>query len=972
MSKEVDLLEDLNDEQRSAVTHTESPLLIVAGAGTGKTTVITRRIAWLIGTGKCRTDEVLALTFTEKAASEMEERVDRLLPYGYVDLWISTFHGFCEKLLRRHGLDIGLPTNFKLYDQTACWMLVRKNLESFDLEYYRPAGNPTKFIHELIKHFSRCKDEAISPEDYMQYAEGLEDSDADETKRTKEVARAYVAYRQLLLDSSALDFGDLIVYTLKLFKERPAYAERYKRAFPFILVDEFQDTNYAQYEIIKLLAGQGNGLTVVGDDDQSIYRWRGTSLANIIQFKEDYPTTAEIFLTRNYRSRQNILDLAYGFIQYNNPNRLEHQLRQAGNDLNKQLQSIHGAPGIIQHMHCATLDDEMEWVMKKICELKHAHSDLLWSDIAILARSNDAAQTYSMKCAEHGIPQQFLGLKGLYGKSVIVDILSYCTVLAHHHDSAAFYRVLCLPFLGIAQQSIVELSYFAHRKGYSLWQAAQNLDDDPSIPLNEKEKIKSLGSSLSALSGKSRSAPAVETLYAAIQDSGYLAFLSKEENENNRESIGYLNQLFDKAKRFQLEQSNAHLGDFLDYVRLEQEAGDAGSLERDIESGPDTVKIMTIHASKGLEFRYVFIVNMVDRRFPVSEREDGIEIPAALQRKCSKSSDSAHLEEERRLLYVGLTRSKEGIFLTSADDYGGARSRKPSRFLVECGFGESTSLAPTRETIMARKRAQQDPTEQAGTFQWKLPSVVSFTQLKAFQTCPLQYKYAFLLKLPTFGRFQFSFGKSIHATLEAFMSLFLEHKKGYTDTAELPAEEDLLKLYEKHWIDEWYQSQEQKDEYFNKGRDILKRMYAEMLVSPPQPRLIEQDFTLKFGNDGEMITLKGRIDRIDDTDEGVEIIDYKTGKSKEFGDIRPDDKEQLIIYQIAAEDILKLAPAKLTYYYVEDGSRVSFLGSPKDKEKLLKKISDTVEAMKQSSFEATPGFLCKYCDFKNICEFRAF
>lgn len=967
-----DLLEGLNDEQQRAVMHTESPLLIVAGAGTGKTTVITRRIAWLIETGKCAIDEVLALTFTQKAAIEMEERVDRLLPYGYVDLWISTFHGFCEKLLRRHGLDIGLPTNFKLYDQTSCWMLVRKNLESFNLEYYRPAGNPTKFIHELIKHFSRCKDEAITPEDYMRYADSLEDSDMDETKRTKEVARAFAVYQQLLLDTSALDFGDLIVCMLTLLRERPTYTERYRCAFPYILVDEFQDTNYAQYEIIKILARQGNGLTVVGDDDQSIYRWRGTSLANIIQFKKDYPSASEIFLTRNYRSRQNILDLAYGFIQHNNPNRLEHQLVIAGSELTKKLQSIHDTPGIIQHMHCATLDDEVDWVMKKICELKHAHSDLQWSDIAILARSNDAAQITSVKCVEYGIPQQFLGMKGLYGKPVIVDILSYCTVIMHHHDSAAFYRVLCFPFFGIAQQSIMELSHFAHRKGCSLWQAIQHLDGESVIPLHEREKIKSLGNALTVLSSKLRSATAVEMLYAAIQDSGYLAFLSKEENEENRESIGYLNQLFDKAKLFQSEQSRAHLGDLLDYVRLEQEAGDAGSLERDIESGPDTVKIMTIHGSKGLEFRYVFIINMIDRRFPVTEREDGIELPSALRRAHGQSSDSAHLEEERRLFYVALTRSKDGVFLTSADDYGGARSRKPSRFLVECGFVKSTDQTAARETIMTSKRTQQNSAEREGTFQWKLPSVVSFTQLKAFQTCPLQYKYAFLLKLPTFGRFQFSFGKSIHATLEAFMTLFLERKKEYTDTAELPAEEDLLKLYEKYWIDEWYQSQEQKDEYFNKGKDIMKRIYGEMLTSPPRPRQIEQDFTLKFGNGEHMITLKGRIDRIDDTEDGIEIIDYKTGKSKATEDIRLDDKEQLIIYQIAAEDILKLKPAKLTYYYVEDGGRVSFLGSPKDKDKVLKSISDTVEAMRQSSFKATPGFLCKYCDFKNICEFRAY
>lgn len=963
------LLSDLNDEQRRAVTHTEGPLLIVAGAGTGKTTVITRRIAWLIATEKCATDEILALTFTEKAAAEMEERVDRLLPYGYVDLWISTFHGFCEKILRRHGLDIGLPTNFKLLDQTASWMLIRKNLELFELDYYRPAGNPTKCIHELIKHFSRCKDEAISPDTYVKYAESLVLEDASEITRTREVAHAYATYQQLLLDASALDFGDLIVYTLRLFRERPAILKRYQTMFKYILVDEFQDTNYAQYEIIKLLSAGHSNITVVGDDDQSVYRWRGTSLANITQFKTDYPQSSEIFLTRNYRSRQNILDLAYTFIQQNNPNRLEYQLQQAGSTLSKQLQSVHDAPGTIEHKHCATLDEEVDFVIRKIQELKNDHDDISWSDMAILVRSNDSATHFIAKCHEYGIPYQFLGLKGLYVKPIIVDILSYCTVLLNYHDSAAYYRVLNFPFLEIQPQSIIQLSHFAHRKGLSLWQAAEHIDQEPDILAAEKDKIKAVSSRILAHASLARSGTAVESLYAGIQDSGYLAYLSKCDTGTSREALDYLNQLFEKAKRFQSESPNGHLREFLDFIRLEQEAGDAGTLSKDIETGPDTVKIMTIHGSKGLEFRYVFIVTMIDRRFPVTEREDALELPSELRQERSQSSGDAHLEEERRLFYVALTRGKEGIYLTSAQDYGGARTRKPSRFLSECGFVRESDVT-AKNTLITHTRQPQPSSELPSGFQWKLPSVISFTQLKAFQTCPLQYKFAFLLKLPTFGRYQFSFGKSIHATLESFFNLFMETGKEYTNHKELPSEDELLKLYERYWIDEWYPSQKEKDEFFAKGKEILKRMYAEILDERPRTRSIEQDFTLKFGNGEQMITLKGRIDRIDDVDGGVEIIDYKTGKSKSAESIRYDDKEQLIIYQLAAEDILQLKPVKLTYYYVEDGNKVSFLGTQKEKDKLLNAITETVEKMRQSSFDATPGFLCKYCDFKSICEFR--
>ena len=340
--------------------HKDGPLLIVAGAGTGKTTVITQRIAYLIEQGKAKSDEILALTFTEKAAGEMEERVDRLLPMGYLDLWISTFHSFGERIIQAHGLDIGLSTKPKLLNEFEQWALIKNNFDKFDLDYYRPLGNPTKFIRALLKHFSRLKDEDISPAAYLSYAEELkenldsmlsgskkknkkndkEEIAEQEILRINEVANAFHVYNQLLLDNEAMDFGDLINYTLKIFRERPAILNKYHQQFKYILLDEFQDTNWAQYELIKLLAMPSNNLVVVGDDDQSVYKFRGASVSNIMQFKKDFKKSKEIVLTKNYRNRQNILDLAYNFIQLNNPNRLEYQLnRQQTADNRQQKES---------------------------------------------------------------------------------------------------------------------------------------------------------------------------------------------------------------------------------------------------------------------------------------------------------------------------------------------------------------------------------------------------------------------------------------------------------------------------------------------------------------------------------------------------------------------------------------------------------------------------------------------------------
>ena len=372
----MELLSDLNDAQKQAVTFKEGPLLIVAGAGTGKTAVITRRIAWLISQGFAKPEEILALTFTDKAATEMEERVDKLLPYGYVNLWVSTFHSFGERILRDWALEIGLPNDFRVLTASQQWMLLRNNLEKFTLDYYRPLGNPTKFIHALLQHFSRAKDEMIAPAEYLKFVQNLaldKDADRESATRLAEVADAYHVYQQLLLERSAFDFGDLINHTLALLKKRPRALAELQKKFKYILVDEFQDTNIAQYELIKLLAAPANNLTVVGDDDQSIYKFRGASISNILQFTGDFQKCRKVFLTKNYRSYQNILDTTYAFIQLNNPYRLEVTLAQNQTGLSKKLSADRRGNGEIACFSYRTAEDEAEGVVRKILSLQAGH-----------------------------------------------------------------------------------------------------------------------------------------------------------------------------------------------------------------------------------------------------------------------------------------------------------------------------------------------------------------------------------------------------------------------------------------------------------------------------------------------------------------------------------------------------------------------------------------------------------------------
>lgn len=976
------LLENLNKEQAAAVTHTQGPLLIVAGAGTGKTTVITRRIAYLIEKGLAKPEEILALTFTEKAAGEMRERADVLMPLGYADTWIATFHGFCERILKNHALDIGLPGDFELLDSVGQWILVHNNFEKFKLNYYRPLGSPDKFIDALLSHFSRCKDEVITPAEYLAFAQNLrlnsdfaekgvkkpgagkrqgsEESTTDETEiaRIEEVAGAYHVYQKLLADNSSLDFGDLITYTLELFKKRPNILKYYRQKFKYVMVDEFQDTNFAQFELVSLLAEGRQNLAVVGDDDQSIYKFRGASVSNILKFKQLYPKTELISLLENYRSSQNILDLAYNFIQANNPDRLEEKLK-----INKKLISQKTEPGQIEVLEGEDLSQELHMAVKKILRLKEEDKTASWNDFAVLLRANSAAEELLPVMQSYGLPYTFVANKGLYKKPIIVDIISYMRLLNNTHESASLYRVLALPKFHLELAEMSALLEQSREKTLSLYESLVAGQTLISISREGKEKIGLLIDLLKKHYALAKTATAAEMMVEIIKALGLEQKLKNEtaENAENRE---LLEQFYKKIEDFEKQSPHRSLHDFLRHLDLEIQAGSEGDIKFDPNLGPESVKILTVHSAKGLEFKYVFIINMVDQRFPTRPRKEGIEIPEALIKDILPEGDF-HLQEERRLFYVGVTRAKQGLFLSWAKDYGGKTLKKPSLFLLETGLvpGEKTSKA-TGKVIFTR------PPNKPAQIYHKLPARFSYTALKDFESCPLKYKYSHYLKLPTRGSQQQSFGSTIHKVLEQFLKQYKNNREmTLTDLFgkklsenPLPEFKILEAFYKKFWIDEWYESKAEKEAYRKEGEKILKYFYEDLKQSPPSPKFIEKFFKLKIGN----YEFVGKIDRADEAGGALSIIDYKTGKAPKS----KNDLDQLHIYQWASQEFGEKV-GSLCYWFLRDNEKKSegLADAPtleKLKSKLLATMDEIVETVKYDTFKEKHSRLREH-----VCEFEA-
>lgn len=1016
----------LNPEQQSAVEYNQGPLLIIAGAGTGKTRVITEKILHLIQNLGVSPSEILALTFTEKAAQEMIERVDLSMPLGYEELCIKTFHSFAEGILRESGLEIGLDPGYQILSDVNQWLFFKEKIFEFDLDYYRPSGNPNRFIYSLLGHFSKLKDELITPEEYLKYAENLKNevenasvvekkttendqknknnkeskkskTSKEEFLKTLELAKAYQQYQQLMLANNSLDFGDLCYYANQLLEKRASVLTKYQNRFKYILVDEFQDTNYAQLQIVLKLVGENSKLTVVGDDDQSIYKWRGASLSNILKFEEYFPGAKQIVLTENYRSSKEILDTSYNLIQNNNPDRLEIKL-----GIDKKLRSNNPQENSKVEVHkFSDFISESEFVAKKIKEIveKESKQPLSYKDFAILIRANNLAHPFIEELKNQGLPYQVKSPKGLIGLEEIKDLIAIARIIANPTEEIPLLRILKLPIFQVSMEDILKLlnpprnSEISANSSlfYKLQKKALQEKEENLLPGMESDLSK-IYELLKHLVEYSKSHSIGQVFNEFLQTSGYLKNLINQEQYDALENI---NQFAKQVARFEKENEENSARDFIKYLDLLEEANSVFAPEAIPDR--DSVQILTIHSSKGLEFEYVFLVNTVNGRFPSRKRSDPFQIPEELTKEIFPEGDF-HEQEERRLFYVATTRARQKLMLTFSEQYEGTKKWKISKFVQEILESEENNQSENSEenkiVELIEHETETDIFKKLQEFKepkkpkFNLPSFnkkrISFSQFDTFKTCPLKYNYRYLMKVPSKESFVLNFGSSMHNTLNDFYLFLRKYSTSESIKTQIKNRNisfnNLEQLLEKNWISYGYESREHEAELKEKGRQMLLNFYQKEFGDKNSitgdgsnsdelknsiitlPYFLEKPFNLKIGDHW----ISGRIDRIDKLADGsYELIDYKTGNPK---DQKHADKSlQLSLYALAARDVLKIPVSKLSFYYLENCQKISTTRDQADLEALESEIQNLITEIQNSDFPPTPGFQCSFCDYRMIC-----
>jgi DNA helicase-2/ATP-dependent DNA helicase PcrA len=638
-------LADLNPAQREAVLHTEGPVLVVAGAGSGKTRVLTRRVAHLLGAVGVKPSEILAITFTNKAAGEMRDRVGDLVGPPARAAWVMTFHSACGRILRREAQRLGYRTNFTIYDQADQIRLVKRCLEELerDPKRFTPRG-----IHSQI---SNAKNTLVGPADYTERVASFYD---------QTVAEVYDLYQKRLFASNAVDFDDMLFLTVDVLERFPEAREKWQEAFRYVLVDEYQDTNHAQYRLLQLLAEKHRNVFAVGDPDQSIYGFRGADIRNVMEFEQDFPGSYTIALEQNYRSTQHILDAANGVIRHNRERK------------EKNLWSELGDGDPVRVIEVEDEHAEARYVAAEIALL--VEEGLNGSDVAVFYRTNAQSRVLEDVLVRQGIAYQVIGGPRFYERAEIKDLVAYLQVLDNPYDAVSLLRIANRPRRGIGDTSLARLQTWADQREISLWEATAEAEL-AGVGAAPQKALKAFRGTIESLMSAAQEYKVPELIEEVLQRSGYMESLEAERTIEAQGRIENLQELVSVAREWREQAQDTTLSAFLQEVSLYSD-------QDEIRGDGSLVTLMTLHNAKGLEFRAVYLIGMEEGIFPHS-----------------RSIEEQGIEEERRLCYVGMTRAQERLTLLHASSrmlYGGRNHNLPSRFLDELpeGHVERERLRP--------------------------------------------------------------------------------------------------------------------------------------------------------------------------------------------------------------------------------------------------------------------------------------
>ena len=958
---------DPDPRQQEAIEHVHGPLLVLAGAGTGKTTVLVRRIAALINSGHARPEEILALTYTDNAASEMRERVERELQGRDISgLQALTFHAYCNNLLIR------TRKNFGVLDDKDLWIFLRKRIRELQLNYFVRAANVSKFLDDLLDFMRRCHDELVSPEKYAEYVRRLESgelpvprvtrskdrdsvSDAEVLERCREISAVFTKVEGMLAEGNLGTFGHMITRAYELLRQDTDLLKRERARARFILVDEFQDANFAQIKILKMLAGEEVNVFAVGDPDQAIYRFRGASSAAFGLFARNFPETKLVVLKKNRRSTTPILKCAFGLIHKNPPGSVgiaggaasykraplesarDEALAAAGNAASDPTRAP--VEAVIWRDRALEAGDLVTMLRQRQRQLRCS-----WSDFAVLYRNHINRDEVVKELAARSIPFSIENMD-VMDTPQVRDLLACLGAVVSGLDTASLFRVAALPQFAMDPEKL-RAAMRAAAKDSTLASILPEVENGSAVirALEEgREEIRR-----AAAKGRKaleiilrrfeldRSSPPVKAVLEFVQ--------------------GWENKPLTRT---------GEIGELLEYIDYFREAKGAIPLT---SQEPNAVRLMTAHAAKGLEFNHVYILRANSGSFPCQYHEPLVEFPRELRDPDSlalEEGKALHEQEERRLFYVAMTRARHS--LTIYAKHGTGQDSTPAGFLRD--LLKDPSLRPYLRRRDAKPFqvdlfAGEDATivSPSTAAQWlsldpslNLNAKLSATAIESYELCPLQFKLEREWRIPAEVPAAMQYGAAMHRVLRTYYDA-QRFGRTMSDGA-------LIELFRADLSEARLEDRYQYELYLKQGIEQL-RDFVKLARQRPQPQVLhtEQWFTIRLG----AATVNGRLDRMDQTGEGrIDIVDYKTGKPRSQEDA--DQSLQLSIYALAARESWDVIAERLMFYNLEDNSFVVTTRSEQQLEEARAKVEEVAEKIAAGKFPARPGFHCAMCPYHNLC-----